>query len=62
MSDPAVDIVKLRDFFPSYHRTKPIARIKKPIDLEYMTATLFVFRYAPSPKRNEDYILWLNKI
>lgn len=58
MHDPLVDITKFRDFFPSYHRTKPIVTIKEPINLEYMSATLRVFCYAPSPKRNEDYIFW----
>lgn len=42
MSDPIVDIVKLRELFPSYHQSKPIVSIKKPIDLKYMTTTLCV--------------------
>lgn len=49
--DPSVDVVKLREFFPSYRRTKPIMSIKKPIGLEYVTATLRVFSSAHSPKK-----------
>lgn len=58
MSEPIVNIVKLTEIFPSYHQTKPIVSIKKTIDLEYMTITLHIFCSAPSPKRNEDYILY----
>lgn len=60
--NPLVDDVKLREFFPSYHRTRPIVSIKKPINLEYVNTIFRVFRSAASPKRNEDYIFWLNKI
>lgn len=36
--------------------------IKKPIDIEYMNATFCVFRSAPSSRKNDDYIYWLNKV
>lgn len=62
MYDPYADITNIRDFFPSYHRTKPIVSVKGPLNLEYRIASLRVFRPAPPTKKHEYYILWLNKI
>lgn len=28
LPDPSLDVVKLREFFPSYHQTKPIMSVK----------------------------------
>lgn len=62
MHDPYVDLTKIRYFFPSYQMTKPMVSIKEPLNLEYMTSTLHVFRSTPPTKKNEDYILWMKKI
>lgn len=48
--------------FPTYHKTKPIISVKGPMNLEYMTTTLYVFRPTPPTRKHEDYILWLNKV
>lgn len=50
MSDPSTNDVKLREFFPFYHRKKIIVSVKKFIDLEYMIVTFRVFCFATSPK------------
>lgn len=52
----------LKEHFPSYHRTKPIVLFKEPIDENYMSASLHVFRSAPSTKNKEDYIARLDKV
>ncbi|KAI5411969.1 hypothetical protein KIW84_056871 [Lathyrus oleraceus] len=62
MYDPYADRTSIKDFLPSYHRTKPLVSIVGPLNLEYMKTSLRVFRSAPPTKKNEDYILWLNKI
>lgn len=36
--------------------------VNEPLYLEYMTANLRVLRSTPPTKKNEDYILQLNKI
>lgn len=68
---------KLRDFFPTYHKCKPIGQSKKlkastteepqsstnePIDLRFMNNGFRIFRATPSFKDPTDYINWLKKI
>ena len=62
MYDHATDLTNIKDFFPFYHMTNPIVSIVGPLNLEYMTTSLQVFRSAPPTKKHEDYILWLNTI
>lgn len=33
MPDTYVVLTKIRDFFPSYHRTKPMVSVKEPLNL-----------------------------
>lgn len=47
MYDPSADLTNIKEFFPSYHRTKPLVSIPGPLNLEYMTTSLRVFRSAP---------------
>lgn len=75
--DLNIDPSKLRDFFPSYHKYKPIGQSKKlrantteepqsstnePIYLRFMNTSFRVFRETPSFKDSTDYINWINKI
>lgn len=60
--DPVEGLANFKEFFPTYHRTKPIVSIKEPMNLEHHTSTLRVFRLALPTKKNDDYISWLNKI
>lgn len=53
---------RLKELFPSYHRTKPIVCSKQPIDLNYISVSLRVFRSAPSTKNNQGYIALLDKV
>lgn len=62
MYDPSADLTNIKDFFSSYHMMKPLVSIVVPLNLEYMTTFLRVFRSTPPTKKNEDYILFLNKI
>lgn len=62
MYDPSTDPTNIKYFFLSYHKTIPLVRISGPLNLELMTASLCVFCSTPPTKKNEDYILWLNKI
>lgn len=71
------DPSKLRDFFSTYHKCKPIGHAKKlrastteesqsstnePTNLRFMNNGFRVFRATPSFKYPTDYINWLNKI
>lgn len=60
--NPVEGLTKFKDFFPTYHRTKPIVSIKEPMNLEQHTSTLRVFRSTPPTKNHDDYISWLDKI
>lgn len=60
--DSFADLTYIKDFFPSYHRTRPLVSISGPLNLEYMTTYLRVFCSALPTKKNEDNILWMNKI
>lgn len=62
MHDPSEDLTNLREFFPSYHRIKPLVSIKGAMNLEYLTTTLRAFQSAPPTKKHDDYISWLDKI
>lgn len=59
--DPTEGLTRSMNFFPAYHRTKPIVSVREPMSLEYQTNSLGVFRLAP-PTKNDDYISWLDKI
>lgn len=56
MLDPAKGLIKFKDFFPVYHRIKPIVSINETMNLEHHTSTLRVFRSAPPTKKHDDYI------
>jgi hypothetical protein len=79
LSGPLVDLdtdtSKLREFFPSYHKCKPIGQAKNPrtsssentqsentIDLRFMNNGFRAFRATPTFKDPTYYSNWLNKI
>lgn len=77
LSDLDTDFSKQKEYFPTYHKCKPIGQAKKPrvepttteepkidetIDLRFMYNEFRVFRATPSFKDPTDYIEWLNKI
>lgn len=33
MPDPFIDLTKIREFSPSYHRTKPMVSMKEPLNI-----------------------------
>lgn len=51
MREPSEDLTKIRYFPPAYHRKKRLVSIKGPMNLEYMTTTLRVFRLAFPTKK-----------
>lgn len=75
--DLDIDFRKLKEYFPYYHKCKPIGQGKKPrvelttaedpktnetINLRLMNNGFRVFRATPSFKDPTDYLKWLNKI
>lgn len=77
LTDIDTDFRKLKEYFPSYHKCKPIGQAKKPrveltavenpnatgtTDLRFMSNEFRVFRTTPSFKDPTDYLEWLKKI
>ncbi|KAI5389696.1 hypothetical protein KIW84_075116 [Lathyrus oleraceus] len=75
LADLDTDTNKLREFFPSYHKCKPIGQAKNPrtsssentpaenaINLRFMNNGFRAFRATPTFKDPTDYSNWLNKI
>lgn len=77
LADLDDDSSKLREFFPSYHKCKPIGQVRNPItettstenpkagdiiDLRFMNNGFIVFRATPTFKDPTDYLNWLTKV
>ena len=77
LTDLDTNFNKLREYFPPYHKCKPIGQAKKPrveiftiensntsetIDLRFMNNGFRVFRATPSFKDPTGYLEWLKKI
>lgn len=77
LADLDIDSSNLREFFPSYHKCKPIGQAKNPrtgittaenpkdndvIDLRFMNNGFRAFRATATFKDPTDYLDWLNKV